>query len=309
VTRALVAAAVALALFMGGCGFGAGEKKAGGVELRVTRDFGQHDQRSDAKKGEIRESDTVMRFLQSTHKVTTRFGGGFVQSIDGLTGNQSAEDDWFYYVNGSEASKGAADYKLAAGDVVQWDYHDWHATQHVPAIVGAFPQPFAHGLTGKRLPTRLECEDDQSMACELVGDKLAKYGVNATNAAIGSPVSDKSLRVIVAKFSVARQVLAAKALTTGPATTGVYAKFDAAGTTLSLLDPAGHVARAAPPGTGLIAATQQAAQPVTWLVTGVDDAGVQLAAGSIDAAALRNAFAVAVMRGGGVVKLPVGASG
>lgn len=303
---AVLAAAIALA----GCGFGAGEKKPGGVELRVTRDFGQRDQHADAKKGEIRESDTVMRFLQGSHKVTTRFGGGFVQSIDGLAGNQSAEHDWFYYVNGSEASKGAADYKLAAGDVVQWDYHDWHATQHVPAIVGAFPQPFAHGLTGKRLPTRLECEDDRSMACELVGDRLAKYGVDATSSAIGSPVSNKSLRVIVAKFSVARQVLAAKALTKGPATTGVYAKFDAAGTTLSLLDPGGGVARVAPPGTGLIAATQQAEQPVTWLVTGVDDAGVQLAAGSISPAALRNAFAVAVMRGGGgVVKLPVGGSG
>jgi hypothetical protein len=304
VTRALVA--LALALLVAGCGFGAGEKKPGGAELRVTRDFGQHDQHADAKKGELRESDTVMRFLQQGHKVATRFGGGFVQSIDGLAGNQGAEHDWFYYVNGSEASKGAADYKLAAGDVVQWDYHDWHATQHVPAIVGAFPQPFAHGLTGKRLPTRLECEDDQSAACQTVGDKLAKYGVDATSSAIGSPVSDKSLRVIVAKFSVARQVLAAKALTKGPATTGVYAKFDPAGTTLSLLDANGNVARAAPPGSGLIAATQQAAQPVTWLVTGVDDGGVQVAAGSLDASTLRNAFAVAVTRGGGVVKLPVG---
>jgi hypothetical protein len=296
-----------LVVALSGCGFGAGESKKGGAELRVTRDFGQRDQRTDATKDDLRESDTVMRFLQSGHKVTTRFGGGFVQSIDGLAGNQGAEHDWFYYVNGSEASKGAADYKLAPGDVVQWDYHDWRATQHVPAIVGAFPQPFVHGLTGKRLPTRLECEDDQSKACGLVGDTLAKYGVHATNAAIGSPVSDKSLRVIVAKFSVARQVLAAKALTEGPASTGVYAKFDSAGTELSLLDAAGHVARAAPPGTGLLAATQQASQPVTWLVTGVDDGGVQRAAGSINPGTLRNAFAVAVT-GTGAVRLPVGAA-
>jgi hypothetical protein len=292
---------------LSGCGFGAGESKKGGVELRVTRDFGQHDQRADATQQDIRESDTVMRFLQKDHKVTTRFGGGFVQSIDGLAGNQGAEHDWFYYVNGSEASKGAADYKLAAGDVVQWDYHDWAATQHVPAIVGAFPQPFVHGLTGKRLPTRLECEDDQSMACKLVGDTLAKYGVHATSSAIGSPVSDKSLRVIVAKFSAARQVLAAKALAKGPATTGVYAKFDPAGTEMSLLDASGRVARGAPQGSGLIAATQQAEQPVTWLVTGVDDSGVQRAAGALSPAKLRNAFAVAVTPSG-PVKLPVGAT-
>jgi hypothetical protein len=305
--RPLLAVLVVVAL--SGCGFGAGEKKPGGAELRVTRDFGQHDLHADARKSELRDSDTVMRFLQQGHKVATRFGGGFVQSIDGLAGNQAAEHDWFYYVNGREASVGAADYKLAAGDVVQWDYHDWHATQHVPAIVGAFPQPFAHGLTGKRLPTRLECEDDQSKACQLVGDRLAKYGVDATSAAIGSPVSDKSLRVIVAKFGVARQVLAAKSLTQGPATSGVYARFNTAGTTLSLLDASGGVARPAPPGTGVIAATQQSAEPVTWLVTGVDDGGVERAAGALDASTLRNAFAVAVTGGGTVVKLPVVGSG
>jgi hypothetical protein len=302
VTRVLAALIAALAL--AGCGVGAGESKKGGVELRVTRDFGQRDLGSDSTKPSVRESDTVMRFLQSGHKVATRFGGGFVQSIDGLAGNQSAEHDWFYYVNGSEASVGAADYKLQPGDVVQWDYHDWQATQHVPAIVGAFPQPFAHGLTGKRLPTRLECADDRSKACETVGDSLAQYGVSATSSAIGSPVSDKSLRVIVAKFGVAKQVLAAKALTQGPASTGVYATFNSAGSTLSLLDGAGHAARAAPPGTGLLAATQQAAQPVTWLVTGVDDAGVERAAAALGPGALRNAFAVAVTPSG-LVRLPV----
>jgi hypothetical protein len=301
---AVFAAAIALA----GCGFGAGESKKGGTELRVTRDFGQRDQRTDAKKDDIRESDTVMRFLQQGHKVTTRFGGGFVQSIDGLAGNQSAEHDWFYYVNGSEASKGAADYKLQPGDVVQWDYHDWTATQHIPAIVGAFPQPFVHGLTGKRLPTRLVCEDDSSRACQTVGDKLAEYGVDSTSSAIGSPVSKESLRVIVAKFSYAKQALVARALTKGPATTGVYAKFDSRGTALSLLDADGRVAQAAPPGTGLIAATQQAEQPVTWLVTGVDDGAVQSAAAALSPSTLRNAFAVAVTPSG-VMKLPLGASG
>src|SRR5437764_15178655 len=125
-----------------------------------------------------------MRFLQSGHRITTRFGGGFVQSIDGLAGNQTAEHDWFYYVNGSEASVGAADYTLNPGDVVQWDYHDWHATQHIPAIVGAYPQPFAHGFGGKRLATRIECEDDQSKACQEEGDRLEQYVADASSMAI-----------------------------------------------------------------------------------------------------------------------------
>ena len=302
-TRALVLIAIALAA--AGCGVGPGEAKSGSVELRVTRDFGQRDTHTDSRRDSVRESDTVMRLLQSDHKVTTRFGGGFVQSIDGLAGDQTAEDDWFFYVNGSEASVGATDYDLSRGDVVQWDYHDWHATQHIPAIVGAFPEPFLHGLKGKRLPTRVECEDDSSEACRAVARSLSDAGVTVTNAAIGAPASDATLRVIVAKFGTAAdQVRAAKALTLGPATSGVYARFDSDGHDLSLLDAAGHGARAAAPGTGLLAATQQADGPVTWLVTGEDDAGVLRAANALSARTLRNAFAVAV-EPAGAVRLPV----
>jgi hypothetical protein len=299
----LVAALLAV-LALSGCGLGPGESKKGGVELRVTRDFGQKPLGSPASRPDVRESDTVMRFLQGARKVTTRFGGGFVQSIDGLAGDQSAERDWFFYVNGSESSVGAADYKLNPGDVVQWDYHDWRATQHIPAIVGAYPEPFVHGMKGKRLPVRLECAAPDGPACATATDRLDKLGVTVTSSVIGAPASDATLRVVVAKFSVAEQVRAAAALTKGPATSGVYARFDARGA-LSLLDPAGHSARVAPAGTGLVAATQQAAQPITWLVTGADDAAVERAATALDAGKLRDAFAVAVTPTG-VVKLPVG---
>src|SRR5207248_2028612 len=131
-----------------------GRAAPGAIELRVTRDFGIRALGPPARRDSVRESDTVMRFLQAERRVTTRYGGGFVQSIDGLAGSGSAQRDWFYYVNGSEASVGAADFGLSPGDVVQWDYHDWTATQHVPAIVGAYPEPFLHGQEGKRLPTR-----------------------------------------------------------------------------------------------------------------------------------------------------------
>lgn len=297
--------ALALALALTGCGLGAGEAKpGGGVELRVTRDFGQKPLGAPAHASEVRESDTVMRFLQTNRKVTTRFGGGFVQSIDGVAGNQAAEHDWFFYVNGSESSVGAADYSLNSGDVVQWDYHDWEATQHIPATVGAFPEPFVHGQKGKRLPTRIECEDESSSACKQVSDALSNAGVSASRASIGAPAGEKTLRVIVAKFGAAQDVRSAVALTKDPATSGVYARFDSAGTELSLLDASGDPVRDAPPGTGLVAATQQAGQPITWLVTGVDDAGVDRAAAALDATKLRDAFAVAATPTG-VEKLPV----
>jgi hypothetical protein len=112
--------------------------------------------------------------------------------------------------------------------------------------------------------------------------------------------------VIVAKFSTVSRIRAITALESGPATTGVYARFNAAGTGLDLLGDSGAVARTAPPGTGLLAATQPPAQAITWVVTGVDDAGVQRAAAALDPAKLRDAFAVAVTPTG-IVKLPVGA--
>jgi hypothetical protein len=301
--KALIVLVVALSL--AGCGLGPGESKKGGVELRVTRDFGRTALGPPATRDKVRESDTVMRFLQGSRKVTTRFGGGFVQSIDSVAGDQAAEHDWFFYVNGSESSVGAADYKLNPGDVVQWDYHDWHATQHIPAIVGAYPEPFVHGQKGKLLPVRLECESDSSLACKHVDDSLFKLGVRTSSAVIGAPGGSEIIRVIVGKFGAARHVRAADALTKGPATSGVYARFERDGTRLAMLDPAGGSAQLAPPGTGLLAATQQAEGPVTWLVTGVDDAGVERAADALDAAKLRNAFAVAVTPSG-VVKLPVG---
>jgi hypothetical protein len=301
VKRLIVLLAVVV---LSGCGLGPGESKKGGVELRVTRDFGKAALGPPAKRAEVRESDTVMRFLQTERKVTTRFGGGFVQSIDKLAGDQAAEHDWFFYVNGSEASVGASDYKLNPGDVVQWDYHDWRATQHIPAIVGAYPEPFVHGTKGKRLPVRLECAEPDGPACDDVTARLDKLGVTVTSSAIGAPASDATLRVIVAKFSDAEQVRGVGALTKSPATSGVYARFDSDGGAFSLLDPAGQSAQAAPAGTGLLAATQQAAQPITWLVTGVDDAGVERAATALDPAKLRGAFAVAVTPAG-VIKLPV----
>ena len=66
----------------------------------------------------------------------TRYGGRFVQSIDGLAGSGAGGfADWFYFVNGIEAAVGAADYELSPGDVVQWDYRNWRVTPDVRATL------------------------------------------------------------------------------------------------------------------------------------------------------------------------------
>src|SRR5690606_13099755 len=138
------------------------EQEGDRVMLRVTRDFGTELLHSAEAEG-VRESDTVMRLLQeAVEDVDTGFGGRFVSGIDGLKMAQDPPRDWFYWVNGIEAGEGATEFKLTPGDVVQWAYRRWDVAMRVPAIVGAFPEPFLHGLEGRRLPVRVECADSDS---------------------------------------------------------------------------------------------------------------------------------------------------
>jgi len=302
VRRVALLAAAALAL--AGCGLGEGEELGGGAELRVTRDFGA-ERLATAEREDVREDDTVLRFLESEREVDTAYGGGFVQSIDGLEGEGPAGgSDWFYFVNGLEADVGAADHALSPGDVVQWDYRHWDAAMRVPAIVGAYPEPFLHGVEGEKIPTRVECEDDESVACGEVKDRLGEAGVTATGAPLGATAGDEILRVVVATWDVARDVQAARPIEEGPAASGVFARFDPDGSELALLDEEGEEASVLGPGAGLVAATELSTQKPVWLVTGVDEEGVERAAEALDEEVLRDAFAVAVDPGG-PVSLPV----
>jgi hypothetical protein len=261
-----------------------------------------------ASRGSVKEGDTVMRFLQSERKVSLRYGGGFVQSIDGLSGTGAAgHRDWFYFVNGQEASVGAAERRLNAGDVVQWDYRDWTATMSIPAIVGAFPEPLVHGIEGKKLPVRVECPDDAAQLCRTARDKLADADVQASSAGLGQPERGQVLRVFVGQWSdlrVGARVL--RTLEQGPKVSGVFARFRDEGARLDLLDPRGAVARTGGPGTGLVAAVRVGDdEGISFIVTGTDAGGVDAAIGALDQRTLRDAFAVAVTGDGGVTKLPV----
>jgi hypothetical protein len=302
VTRA-VAVALASLCALAGCGLGPGDAKKGGAELRVTRDFGRVTLTT-ARMAALRPSDTVMRFLQSHAKVTTRYGGGFVQSIDGVQGQGSGgRHDWFYFVNGVEAPRGAGDRALNPGDVVQWDYRRWDASPRAPAIVGAFPEPFLHGDDGKRLPTRIECAA-RGDSCRAVEKAFADVGVPAGVGVPGATAEGKVLRVAVGTWSELRRISSLNVLQGDPAGSGVFARFDRTGTKLSLLDEAGRAVRDAPAGSGLVAAVLPAGQKPYWIVTGLDDAGVARAAALISPSSLRNAYAVAATPAG-AVRLPV----
>ena len=191
--RALAACAAAAAL--GGCGLGPGPGTAN-VTMTVTRGFGS-DQVGFATEVHVPGSETVMRMLERRFKdVQLRYGGGYVESIDGHSGN-SSHTDWFYYVNGVEAPKGAANTALNRGDQVWWDLHDWSATDSIPAVVGSYPEPFVHGIAGKRLPTTVECGSDVAAACKLVEAALDRAGVPVASQYIGTGSGPDTLGVVV----------------------------------------------------------------------------------------------------------------
>ena len=303
-----VAAVLLVAVALSGCGLGPGSDQSGdGASVRVTRDFGR-ELLSAERFPTIREGETVMRALRARRDVKTRFGGGFVQSIDGLSGQGAGgSEDWFFYVNGIESAVGAADYDLSPGDLVQWDHRDWRETMDVRAIVGAFPEPFLHGLDGRRFPVRVECEDAAADPCEQVKDRLTQAGVPATGATLGASGNQEVIRVVVATWPRVRELVSTRVVEQGPRESGVFARYTDGGAVLELLDERGEVVESAGPETGLVAALRPAEKEFVWLVTGGDEEGVERAAGAFDGRTLRDAFAVAVTREG-PRKLPLEAS-
>jgi hypothetical protein len=290
-----------------GCGLGEGGERGGDpVELTVTRDFG-HERLGAVRIGSVREDETVMRMLRSEFDIETRFGGRFVQAIDGVEGHGAGGvADWFYFVNGVEASVGAADFELSPGDRVQWDYRDWQAAMRVPAIVGAYPEPFLHGLEGERRPVRVECEDAEAQVCRDARDALEGEGVSTSGSSLGAPGTETVTRLVVARWPEARIVRGASGLEEGPEATGVFARFDPDGGSLELLDERGEVARTVRPGdgVGVVLAMRPREEELVWLVTALDAEGLAAGVRALDERGLRDAFAIAV-RGRTVEKLPI----
>src|ERR1700753_1487680 len=155
--------AVAIALLRGaalvaaGCGLGPGSS-VGTVDLTVTREFGTV--KVAESSGEANESDTVMRFLEGEEEIETRYGGGYVKSIDGVEESEGGGHpyDWFFYVNGVESPVGAAQVSLQGGEKIWWDLHDWSASEHIPAVVGSWPAPFTSGWEGHDPVVVVDCD-------------------------------------------------------------------------------------------------------------------------------------------------------
>ncbi len=291
VAIALLSAALAAA----GCGFGPGSG-VGDVELTVTRDYGAvpvlHRRLDD-----LTESDTVMRVLERSVDISTRYGGGFVQSIDGLEGGGAGEAEWFFYVNGLWSPLGAAEYELDGGEEIWWDYRDWTVGERVAAAVGSWPQPFLDGYEGDRHPTAVICFEPGT-ACAEVRRRLRDAGARL------APDTTDAIRVLVGAWARLRDDRDAELVDRGVTISGVFAQFSPDGRALTVLDQKGRPAGRFGADAGLVAATRRETEPPVWLVTGTSSAGVAAAAALLDADSLRDHYA-AVVEGGRETPLPL----
>jgi hypothetical protein len=136
-------AALALVLLLTGCGHE--RAGSGSASLWITRDRGA----TVVLVGTVPAGLTAMQALDKRADISTRYGGRFVQSIEGVEGDIGKRRDWFWFLNGIEADRSAADYRLRPGDVEWWDFRSWNGDMREPVVVGAFPEPFLHGWDGK----------------------------------------------------------------------------------------------------------------------------------------------------------------
>jgi Domain of unknown function (DUF4430) len=295
----MLAALVAAALGAG-CGFGPGESSEGEATLTVTRDYGA-EELVEATREDPPSSETVMRMLDSEAEIQTRYGGGFVQSIEGISGtaDDGRTSDWFFYMNGVESSIGAAETEVHGGDRVWWDYRDWTEAMRVPAVVGSWPEPFLQASAGSdRLPVRVVCAGPKP-PCDAAEDALGDAGVSTVVTEFGKEEPGQALRLIVGEWSEIHTDQTAGLLEKGPEASGVFAQVADDG--IEPLDERGDTAGVS---NGLLAATRSGESPPTWIATGTDEEGVLDAVALLGSEALEDRYAIAVSDGA-VTPLPV----
>lgn len=274
-TLALALGVVLAVAALGGCGSSSSNGAPEEIALTVTRDFGAMTV-ADLRRQPVPAPPALARIL-------ARYG-------------QPRERESLF-VNGIAAEAPPRRLALHGGDRVWLDQHAPTVAPRISAAIGSFPEPFLHGVGGKRLPVRVECDDPRSGPCVAVAEKLVSLGVVAGRSAISRSAADDTLRVLVGPWMRLRGGdIEADTLDAGPRSSGVFARFDASAQRLVVLDTAGRPARTLGAATGFVAATAEPDRRPVWFVTGTDAAGVEAAARAFDESVLADRFALAISR-------------
>lgn len=283
------------------------------VRVVVTRDFGRQ-VLLDATI-EVAPGCSSLAALEQVTDVTTAYGGGFVDSINGLrsqySGGQAEQYDWLVYFNGIQSKTGALDYTMRQDDVQRWDFRHWSFRISIPAIVGDFPEPFLHGYAGRVKPTIIVYDGGFEQDAEAVEDALVGLGVADVSSQPISELGDDDKRnanLIIIGYSDDEMLTEMNGVWNR---LGFFARFEDG--MLDIYTGTGERAARYGPGTGIIQATQSpwnprstaACENVVWMVSGTDAAGIEAAAQALAtrSSELQHAFAV-VVTGGEIIRVP-----
>jgi hypothetical protein len=284
----------------------------GQVRVTVTVDFGAVTILAESVA--FHEGMTALQALQAVADVGTTYGGGFVQSIEGVGESRESRTDWFYSVNGVLAKGGSAGLELRKGDITHWDYRRWDFRRNVSATLGCFPAFLRNGYRGEVRPTVVAYgQEFQDEALDIVA-VLASTGVSDVRA---QPLADvdettkQDANLIVVAGSdepLVREVFVEWEKL------GLFARLDAAGLEVftstgdatwvdgsaGLLQPLLNPWN--PSGTG-------ACENITLLVTGTDAAGVRAAVSALmDGRQRSETWCGAMVGEAGVTPLPAPAA-
>lgn len=278
------------------------------TELYVSRDFGSSTVFEG--KAELNQGDTVTDLMGRNLKIETEYGGAFIKSINNLSSSKinGQQHDWFYYINGIAPSVGANAYKLNTDDKIYLDYHPWTADTFIPAIVGAYPEPFINGAGQNKGVTILYYGDVKSEA-----DRLSQALVNkgAANVVVKSASDQLAAKremptVILGVWKDLELLPYVKEVSGKRIKAGVFAEFGKTG--FKFLDYKGAAAsNHGKDSAAIVAASTRFgdANPL-WIVTAVEQEGIIKAVDLLEKNPDRiKGFYGAGIAGEEVIRLPV----
>lgn len=236
------------------------ERDGGAAHQLVTTGFGARVLVDEA----ARDGESVLDALRAAAPVETAFGGGFVSRIGDVRSDPGGRRDWFYYVNGVSAGRGADQQTLRPGDAVWWDHRPWGGLLDAWAVVGSWPEPFVHGYPSA--PAAVEADAPLDAALLAAGAPVST-APSSWRVRVGA---DADLR---ARDGAWRRAMA------DPEAAGLTVRFADDG--IDALGPDGSSWRRVTGGRAVAAAVLTRATP--------DDGGVLMVVAGVDAAAARAA--------------------
>ncbi|MYL48422.1 DUF4430 domain-containing protein [Halobacillus litoralis] len=91
------------------------------VQVQVSKNDGEEMMAEDEIT--VEKGTTLMEVMEDNYEVEQT--EGFINSIEGIAGNQEEKMAWMYTINGEEAMVGANEYEVEDGDEIVFDYQSW----------------------------------------------------------------------------------------------------------------------------------------------------------------------------------------